>query len=80
MQDYNFACGSVWVWNLVSDIKGRTQTEGVWEHSAEENIWTEEEWGDRRLNQTAQWGASWLILIKSKSMRWAGYAARIGER
>jgi hypothetical protein len=24
-----FACGSVWLWNLVSDIKGGTQTEGV---------------------------------------------------
>jgi hypothetical protein len=23
-QNYNFACGSVWVWNLVSDIKGGT--------------------------------------------------------
>jgi hypothetical protein len=24
IQDYNFACGSVWVQNLVSDIKGET--------------------------------------------------------
>jgi hypothetical protein len=24
LQNYNFACGSVWVWNLVSDIKGGT--------------------------------------------------------
>jgi hypothetical protein len=23
-EDYNFVCGSVWVWNLVSDIKGGT--------------------------------------------------------
>jgi hypothetical protein len=22
--NYNFACGSVWVWNLVSDIRGGT--------------------------------------------------------
>jgi hypothetical protein len=28
----------VWVWNLVSDIKERTQTEGVWEQGAEENM------------------------------------------
>jgi hypothetical protein len=28
-QNYNFACGSVWVWNLVSDMKGGAQTEGV---------------------------------------------------
>jgi hypothetical protein len=52
IQKYNFACGSVWVWNLVADIKGGTQTEGVWEQSAEENIWTEERWSDRRLEKT----------------------------
>jgi hypothetical protein len=27
--NYNFACGSVWVRNFVSNIKGGTQTEGV---------------------------------------------------
>jgi hypothetical protein len=42
IQDYNFVCGSVWVRNLVSDIKGGTQTEDVREQGAEENIWTEE--------------------------------------
>jgi hypothetical protein len=34
------------VWNLVSDIKGGIETEGVWEQVAEEDIWTEEGWGD----------------------------------
>jgi hypothetical protein len=29
MQNYNFACGSVWVWNFACDIKGRTYTEGI---------------------------------------------------
>jgi hypothetical protein len=29
IQDYNFACGSVWLRNLVSDIKRGTQTEIV---------------------------------------------------
>jgi hypothetical protein len=38
MQNYNFACGSVWLGNLVSNIKGGTQTEGVSEQGAEENI------------------------------------------
>jgi hypothetical protein len=52
-KNYNFACGSVWVWNSVSDIKGWTQTEGVWEQCVEENIWTEEKWSDRRLEKTA---------------------------
>jgi hypothetical protein len=28
-------------------------TEGVWKQGAEENIWTEESWSDRRLDKTA---------------------------
>jgi len=31
IQNYNFARGFVWVWNLVADIEGGTQAEGVWE-------------------------------------------------
>jgi hypothetical protein len=41
------------VWNLVSDIKGGTYTEGVWEQGAEEDIWTEEGWGDGRVEKTS---------------------------
>jgi hypothetical protein len=29
------------------------QPEGVWELGAEEDIWTEERWGDRRMEKTA---------------------------
>jgi hypothetical protein len=53
IQEYNITCRSVMVWNLVSDIKGETQTEGVWERGAEEVISTEEGWGDGRLEKTA---------------------------
>jgi hypothetical protein len=28
---YNIARGFVWVWNLVADIEGGTQAEGIWE-------------------------------------------------
>jgi hypothetical protein len=58
--NWNYVCyvekgnhGSVWVWNLISDIKGGTQTQGVWEQGAEEDIWTTEEWGDGRIEKTA---------------------------
>jgi hypothetical protein len=34
-------------------IKGRTQTEGVWEQGAEENIWTYERGSGGRLEKTA---------------------------
>jgi hypothetical protein len=39
IHNYNFACFSVWVWNLVADIEGGTEAEGVWERGVEENIW-----------------------------------------
>jgi hypothetical protein len=35
---------------LVSDIRGGTQTEGVSEQGAEENIWTQNELNDRKLD------------------------------
>jgi hypothetical protein len=38
---------------MVSDIKGGTYTEGVWEQGAEENIWTKEGWSDGRVEKTA---------------------------
>jgi hypothetical protein len=53
IQDYNFVCGSVWLWNLDFDTKGGTQTEGVWEQDAEEDIWTEEGWGNGSVKKTA---------------------------
>jgi len=30
-KNYNFSRGFVWVWNLVANIEGGTQVEGVWE-------------------------------------------------
>jgi hypothetical protein len=51
-KDFRFACGSALVWNLVSDIKRGTQTGGVWKQGAEEDIRTEERWGDRRMDKT----------------------------
>jgi hypothetical protein len=38
--------------NVVSDIKGGTQTEGVREQGAEENIWIEERLSYGRLEKT----------------------------
>jgi hypothetical protein len=48
-----FAYGSIWVWNMVSDIKGGTWTEGIWEQDAKENIWTKEGWTDGSVKKTA---------------------------
>jgi len=38
IQNYNFACCFVWVWNLVVDIAGGKEAEGGWEYGVEENI------------------------------------------
>ena len=38
IHNYNFARCFVWVWNLVADIEGGKEAEGVWEHGVEENI------------------------------------------
>ena len=40
IQNYNFVCCFVWVRNLVVDIAGGKEAEGVWEHGVEENICT----------------------------------------
>jgi hypothetical protein len=38
---------------IIIIIKGLTQTEGIWEQGAEEDIWTEEGWGDGRMEKIA---------------------------
>jgi len=39
MQNYDFACCFVWVWNVVCDTKQKLYFEGVWGQLAEEKIW-----------------------------------------
>jgi hypothetical protein len=41
------------MWNLISDIKGGTWTEVVWEQGAEEDIWTEEGLSGGRVEKIA---------------------------
>jgi len=52
-KNYNFACCFVWVWNLVADIAGGEEAEGVWEYDVEENIWTEEGRVNGGMEETA---------------------------
>jgi hypothetical protein len=69
---------------LVSNIKGGTQTESVFEQGAEENIWRDEMAGDWRklhneeLHNLYFW-PNIIKMITSRRMRWAGHVARIGE-
>jgi hypothetical protein len=38
---------------MVSDSKGGTKTEGIWEQGAKENIWIEEGRSDGMVEKTA---------------------------
>jgi hypothetical protein len=71
---------------LVSDIKGGTQTEGVWEQGAEENVWTEvrRETGEictmRSFITCIHRQVHVIRMIKARRMKWTGHVARIEER
>jgi hypothetical protein len=75
------------MWNLVSEIKGGTQTKGVWEQNAEENILTEEGWNgmlwrkprNEELRDLYS-SPSIIRIMKSRRMMWAGHIARMREK
>jgi hypothetical protein len=81
--EYLSACGSVWVRNLVSNIKEGTQTGGVREQDAEENIWTEESGNWKKMHNeelhNLYCSPNIIRMIKSRRMRWAGLVAGMGE-
>jgi hypothetical protein len=54
----------------------------VFENGAEENIWTEAEWSDRRMEKLHDLYSSPSItrIIKSGRMWWEAHVARIGEK
>ena len=47
----------IWLWNMVSCIKGGIQAKGIWKQDSEANIWAQEgwEWG---VEKAPQWGTS----------------------
>ena len=53
----NIASCAIWLWNMVSYIKGGIQAEGIWKQDPEANIWAQEgwEWG---VEKAPQWGIS----------------------
>ena len=53
----NIASCAIWLWNMVSYIKGRTQAKGIWKQDPEANIWAQKglKWGG---DKAPQWGTS----------------------
>jgi hypothetical protein len=76
----NFVCGYEWVQSLACDIKGETWTEGVWEQDAEENIWTEEGWIDRRVEKIDLYSSPGIIRESKSRMSWAGHVGWMRRR
>jgi hypothetical protein len=52
MKNYNFACGSVSVWNLVSDIKGEHRLR-MFENRVLRKIFGPKKMNDRKFENTA---------------------------
>jgi hypothetical protein len=68
---------------LVCGNKGGTQTEGVSEQGAEENIWTEEgDWNILHNEELHNLYASpnIITMFKSRRMRCARHVARMGRQ
>ena len=40
----NIASCAVWLWNMVSYIKGGIQAKGIWKQDPEASIWTHNDW------------------------------------
>jgi len=53
MQNYNFTCYFVWVWDLVSYPEGTMLIDDVWEQGVVESFWTWEGGSNRRLKKIA---------------------------
>jgi hypothetical protein len=64
----NTACCSVWVWNLVSHIKGGTQAEGIPEYSTGSFLGIrrrkEQETGENCVMRSVMIGTSHRILLE----------------
>jgi hypothetical protein len=78
MQNY-FACGSVCVRNLVSDIKGEEDTLSVFDPKRNE---VTGDWRKLHIEEVHNLYSSPNIIrmIKSRRMRWGGHVARMGEK
>jgi hypothetical protein len=46
------------VWNSTSHITGRKRTELIQKQSADENVWTQEDYDNRRTEKTVRRGAN----------------------
>jgi hypothetical protein len=77
IQNHNFICWFVWVWNLVSCTERRTWMKDVWEQDAEENIWT---WEGGRKELHNLYASPYIMqVIKSRNFRMAEHVACMGE-
>jgi hypothetical protein len=85
--DYNFVCGSIRVWSMLSDIKGGTLTEGIWEEGVDGIF------GQKRDEMTGGWrklhnekfhnlysSPSIIRIIRARRMQWARHVMQMGTK
>jgi hypothetical protein len=48
---------AIWLWYIVSYIKGGMQAKGIWKQNPETNIWIQEGW-ERGAEKASQWATS----------------------
>lgn len=69
---------------MVSHIEGRTQIEGIWEHAAEKNVWTQDViWDWRKVYNDKPHNLYSLLniirMIKPRRMRWMEHVTCMRE-
>jgi len=57
------------VWNLVADIAGGKEAEGVWEYGVDGNISTEEGRGNGGMEEIAERGAKMIFYTSPNIVR-----------
>ena len=81
-ENNNIASCAMWMWSMVSYIKGGTRAKGIWKQDPEANILTHSgEW--RRLHNeelhSLYSSPNIIMVIRPRRLRWAGHVARMEE-
>ena len=49
---------AIWLWDMISYVKGGMQAKGIWKQDLEVNIWAQWE-----VEKAPQWGTSQFVLF-----------------
>ena len=81
----NTASCAIWLWSMVSYIKGGTQDKGIWKQDPEASTFAQkgQEWGMENILQWENWtfvpSPNVVRVIKSIRLRWSVHVARMKD-